>query len=281
MSEFNNEISKVPSPLVSVIIPYYRHLEFIGETITSVYNQNYCNFELIVVDDGSNDGSECMLRALQEQFGFQLFVKENGGVSSALNLGVKKSIGKYICLIGSDDVMETSRISKQVDLLESDSELSGCSSYVTRIDSRGFVINRVNPKPEGVVDFNYFFSTDFYFPGPAAMYRAKCLREVELFSEGLAIEDWDMYLKLTRSGKKMFLSSEFLTRYRVHNNTSANNFKMFSGIVDVLLINKEYSKLNFYKIITFQLFRYIYRTIKDKKLKDIPKLIKVYISNVF
>lgn len=264
-------------PLVSVVIPYYKHYEYIELTVESVFNQLYKNIELIIVDDGSNDGDRDVLEELKHKYPFKLFRKDNGGISSALNFAIRESRGEYISIIGSDDIMMNNRVQEQVEILNNNADLSGCSSYVERIDKQGLFLNNKNPQPRGILGFNYFYSNKFYFPAPAAMYRVSALEDVGCFSEAVAIEDWDLLLKLTSKGHKLMLDDKILTKYRIHASTSSNYLKMYKGVLEVANKYKSTSSSRYYSIKYYQCFRYLYKSLKVNELKMAYEIIKLLI----
>lgn len=111
------KILTVPSPLVSVIIPVYNGGDYLAEAINSVLSQSYPNIEIIVVNDGSDD--EDLTEKVALSFGKRIryFSKKNGGVSSALNFGLKKMKGDFFSWLSHDDVYRENKIFKQVKYL--------------------------------------------------------------------------------------------------------------------------------------------------------------------
>lgn len=107
-------------PLVSVIIPVYNKVAFLGETLKSVLNQTYQNIEVIIVDDGSTDGSTLILDEFERRSGsnVKVFKQDNGGACHARNLGIKESTGMYIQFLDADDVLDVNKIANQVSILE-------------------------------------------------------------------------------------------------------------------------------------------------------------------
>ncbi|MFK3977011.1 glycosyltransferase family 2 protein [Shewanella vesiculosa] len=263
--------------LVSVVIPYYKHFKYIEHTIESVFSQTYKNIELIVVDDGSNDGENDILQTLNKRFPFKLYRKDNGGVSSALNYGIKRSKGEFIAIIGSDDIMLPERIAKQVSVLLAKKNLYGCGTYVERIDERGRFINRINPRLPASLDFDYFYSNKFYFPAPAAMYRYTALKSVDFFSENEVIEDWDLCLKLTASGGELILIDSVTTQYRLHLSTSNNYLKMYKGVINVAKKYSYKSKIKYYNIFWYQLAKYVFKSIKAGQYKTAFTILSVMV----
>ena len=110
------ELKDMPAnPLVSVLMVNYNYQEFIGEAIESVLNQTYRNWELIIIDDGSNDNSvDVICRYGNYDKRINLIKKENGGIVSALNVGYKKCNGDIICFLDSDDYFEITKNEKVV-----------------------------------------------------------------------------------------------------------------------------------------------------------------------
>jgi alpha-1,3-rhamnosyltransferase len=100
----NNLDRKTNLPLVSVVIPSYNHARYVGQAIESVLSQTYPNIELIVVDDGSKDGSREVIRELANRHGFKTLLNEvNRGQSHAFNSAIELARGEFISLLPSDD----------------------------------------------------------------------------------------------------------------------------------------------------------------------------------
>ena len=91
-------------PCVSVIVPTFNRADFLKEALESVFAQSYEDFELIVVDDGSNDNTQTVVRSLGNEINY--IYQENKGVSAARNLGLKRAGGNLIALLDSDDLWE-------------------------------------------------------------------------------------------------------------------------------------------------------------------------------
>ena len=121
-----NNIIKEKTIMVSVIVPIYNVEEYLEECLESIRNQTYTNIEVILVNDGSTDGSiEICERFFQQDNRFKLVTQENQGLSAARNRGVKESIGEYIMFVDSDDVINKdvlevllSYMKKDVDIVE-------------------------------------------------------------------------------------------------------------------------------------------------------------------
>lgn len=122
-------------PKVSVIIPSYNRGNFIEETINSVLNQTFNNFEILVVDDGSTDNTKEIVSKIKDER-LKYIYKENGGVSSARNLGMTKAAGKFICFLDSDDLWPENFLEIMTTKLEN-SEYGAACCMRTRLFDNG------------------------------------------------------------------------------------------------------------------------------------------------
>ena len=126
------------SPLVSVAILTYQHACFIAEALESVLNQDYENIEIIVADDGSTDGTQNILTEYYEKFPSLIHLvlsESNRGISVNSNAALAKCTGKYVAWLGGDDVMFSSRISKQIEALEKNAHWAFAYSYLVVLDN--------------------------------------------------------------------------------------------------------------------------------------------------
>ena len=95
------------SDMISIIIPAYNAADYLAQTIESVLNQTYSDFELILIDDGSTDRTREIIKDYQcKDARIKYFYKENGGVSSARNLGLQKATGDFVSFLDSDDLWD-------------------------------------------------------------------------------------------------------------------------------------------------------------------------------
>lgn len=102
-------------PLISVIIPMYNSKDYIEETLQSVLDQTYRNFEIIVIDDGSTDGSGDIVKKMQDKHKNIYYIYQcNSGVSTARNVGLKFAKGEYIAFLDSDDLWLREKLEKQI-----------------------------------------------------------------------------------------------------------------------------------------------------------------------
>lgn len=109
------------NPLITVVVPVYNRENLVGKTIDSILSQNYANFQLYLIDDGSKDSSLEVCREYEKKDSrIKVFAKENGGVSTARNLGIENAQGEYICFVDSDDTVEKEYLSSFVTEINKD-----------------------------------------------------------------------------------------------------------------------------------------------------------------
>lgn len=123
------------TPLVSVIIPAYNAVRFVTEAIDSVLTQTFQDFEILVVDDGSTDGT---MKVLTEKYGDKICYlrKENGGVSRARNYAIERAQGKYVALLDADDLWMPEKLEKQVALLEANQDIGLVYTGAIKVDEK-------------------------------------------------------------------------------------------------------------------------------------------------
>jgi glycosyltransferase involved in cell wall biosynthesis len=187
---------KEKSPLVSVIIPTYNRGWSLQEAIDSVLAQDFSDFELIIVDDGSTDNTLDIIRSYPDEI---IFLRQaNKGVSAARNLGITSSNGRLIAFLDSDDLWLPEKLSIQADFFHSHPDAFICQSEEIWI--RNGV--RINPqkrhkKPSGMI---FEPSLDLCLVSPSAvMVRRGLFENVGTFDERLpACEDYDLWLRVSR-----------------------------------------------------------------------------------
>ncbi len=122
-------------PLVSVIIPAYNAAECIAGALDSVLAQTLCEFEILVVDDGSNDGTATVLASFGDRL--QLLTQPNSGPAAARNKGLQHARGEFVAFLDADDRWLPTKLERQVALLRSRPEIGFCSTATAVVDAAG------------------------------------------------------------------------------------------------------------------------------------------------
>lgn len=221
-------------PLVSVIIASYNHAPYIEASIASVLAQTYQNIELLVIDDGSTDGSVKLIEAMQAQHGFDFRVQANIGLSRTLNEAIARCNGELVAPFGSDDVMLPERIATQVRYLKDKPEIGICAGGIRIIDASGQETGNERCPPWRRLKFeDVFLGTKPGAPAPTLLFRREALERVGLFDPDVRLEDLMIELKITRAGYVIDVLNEVLSLYRVHGSNTYKNYRfMVNNVLD-------------------------------------------------
>ena len=215
-------------PTVSVIIPTYNRAHLIERAIKSVLNQTYQDFELIIIDDGSTDNTNEVLKKYIESDNRIQYIRHkiNKGGSAARNTGIKNSVGKYIAFLDSDDEWLPEKLMEQLNVFKDESyEIGAVYSGFQYIDIKGNHKGRQHiPKSEGYI-YDDLLTKNCVGSASTILIKKECLDQVELFDETLpSCQDWDMWIKIAKYYKFAFVKAP-LVKYYIHYNQISNNFK--------------------------------------------------------
>jgi glycosyltransferase involved in cell wall biosynthesis len=201
-------------PLVSVVIPHRNGIQYLDESLASVAAQDYANFEIVLVDDGSD--TPIPDRLLQGVPRLTLIaLPERRGVAGALNAGIRACCGSYIARHDADDIMLPQRLRLQVKRLE-DSSLPRVDVLAGQLET--FPTKRWYAYPTSVRGFQ----AGLLFGNPIAHPTVMLRREVCINNpysertEDTGLEDLELWIRLARQGYKFGCLSEVLTHYRLH-----------------------------------------------------------------
>lgn len=204
--------SEKESSLISVIITCYNHGQYLARAIESVLKQNYQNFEIIVVDDGSTDNTA----QISENYTDVKYVyQSNQGLSAARNTGIDHSSGVYISFLDADDWFLPGALSANLTYLMQNPELAFVSGGYVRINEQ----NEITNKTTHVVDKDHYChllrAGNFIVMHAAVLYRRRVFDEFRFDVSLKACEDYDIYLKI--AGKYPILHhTKFIAAYRTH-----------------------------------------------------------------
>jgi glycosyltransferase involved in cell wall biosynthesis len=232
----NNE----KEPLVSIIIPVYNGGNFLKFAIDSVLSQTYKNIELLVVNDGSKDFGETEKICLNYKK-LKYFCKENGGVASALNVGLRNSKGDFINWLSHDDVIHPYKIELQIaQIMEQQNPNCILFSAWNFIDENGNQIGQVSP--EELERYSHRFNSLFplfqsLIHGCSLLIPKKSLEFSGYFDESLkTTQDYDMWFKLFQNHKLIY-NNKCLVSARIHPDQGSHNNAVFISEGNRLWIN--------------------------------------------
>lgn len=218
-------------PLVSIIIPAYNAESFIQETLFSIVQQTYQKIEIIVVDDGSKDNTNNLIKSFAlSDSRITVMSQSNSGVSAARNLGIEKSKGEFIAFIDADDIYSPCAIEKLTStMLQADDSVGVVYGWTARIDEKTSLTGKfTTPQSSGNI-YQEILRNDFV--ASATLVRKKCIDRVGNFncSMRFGCEDWDFYLRLSEHYLYKAIP-EFIYGYReVYDSTTYNCSKMEHG----------------------------------------------------
>ena len=252
---------------ISVVIPTLNRINTLQRALDSVINQTYKPAEIIVVDNGSNDGT---LKFLREQYPKITILTENKiGVSSARNKGIKKSINQWIALLDSDDAWHPRKLEIQTSMLD-----SALKEYnLIHTDEVWFRNNKhINQmkkhKKQGGYIFERCLSLCCISPS-SVLFKKNILDKVGLFDESLPVcEDYDMWLKICSSEEVLFAQDKLTYKYGGHKDQ----------------LSKSYWGMDRFRIKSIEnIIRNFDLTNKQKKQakKELIKKLKIIINGAF
>lgn len=201
----------ISQPLVTLVTPTYNQARYLQATLDSVLRQSYPNIEYIVINDGSTDHTESVLRCYDGRLKWSS--QSNQGQAATLNAGWEAAQGKYIGYLSSDDLLLPDAIARLVAVLEGDSETVCVYPDCDLIDEQGVVVKR---RLCQAFDLDELIVRQECHIGPGALFRAAAYRRVGGWKTYLRLApDREFWMRLAGEGHIRFLP-ESLAGYRLH-----------------------------------------------------------------
>lgn len=239
-------MTKKNTPIVSVILPTYNRASLLPRAIQSVLNQTYKNFELIIIDDHSNDNTDKVVKEFKDNRVRYIRHKENKGAAAARNTGIRLAKGKYIAFQDSDDEWLPKKLERQIIIFENLSPKYGVvysgywriskeqKTYLPSID-----IN----KKEGNIHKS-LLNTSFV-PMVTVICRKGYFKKAGLFDEKLPrLQDWELCLRISKRYKFKFIDEPLVVVYHQSTNSISNNIDALIEAYELILEKhkKDYKK---------------------------------------
>ena len=199
---------------ISVVIPSYNRKDFLKRSIDSAINQTKKPLEIIVVDDGSTDGTETMIKS---DYDFVKFIKQkNKGVSAARNIGIKVSIGEWICFLDSDDEWKKDKLEKQINAMKSNPGYKFFHSNEIWIKNGLRINQKKKHKKYGGDIFDKCLDMCRISPS-SVMIDKTVFDEVGNFNEDLVVcEDYELWLRICDKYRVFFIDEPLIIKYGGH-----------------------------------------------------------------
>ncbi len=257
--------------MFSIIVPIYKVESYIKECIETVVNQNYDNYELILVDDGSPDNSGRICDEYKKKYSNIVVIhKENGGISDARNAGIKAAKGKYIMFLDGDDTLNAGVLQKIANILDEEEVdiLSGnYNIYGSESNQNDYILKRIDVLNDYLIYLNEI---------PWAVWRNVFNRRVidenniEFAKELICAEDCDFFLDFFDKATNKKYTNINIINYRTNRDGSITNSISYNAIIGQL---KVFSRL-FYKYYN-QENKEIYEMFAKKYLNTITTIYHV------
>ncbi|MCW5936556.1 MAG: glycosyltransferase [Fimbriimonadaceae bacterium] len=215
-------------PRVSVLVTCYNHIRYVGECLDSIYAQDYTDFEVIALDDGSQDGTREFLQS-DTRPKTLVFNETNLGTYGTLNAGLERATGEFIAIMNDDDRWGPEKLRKQVALMDAHAKVGLVHTNGRFIDGAGKVtegspLGFEFPRTEtGDVLLALAYANKII--ASAALVRRQCFEELGGFNTAyFGSGDWEMWIRISEKYEVGYID-EFLTDYRVHGENASHKLE--------------------------------------------------------
>lgn len=278
---------------IDVVIPVHNGEHFIVQAIKSVERQIYRPDKIIIIDDGSTDRTESLIKSHQAIIPIQYIKKVNGGLSSARNEGIKLATSEYIAFLDADDEWYPDKLEKQIDKFKTSSfsNIGVIYCQYNIINEDGVIANKhfilkADPDIRGNIFKKLLLVNMITGSGSGVLIKRKCFESVGLFDENLrACEDWDMWLRIAQKYEFDYVDKVLVKIRRHYSNMQNDNLRMFSNTV---LFYKKWMEIlpsadipeGWYKNIVMKSLRRLPETDFMRLLMNLPRNLKKEITSV-
>jgi len=210
-------------PKLSICIPTYNRKAYLKETLESVFSQTYKDYEVVVVDDGSSDGTEEMIKT--SGYNIRYHWQENGGDAAARNRLIELADGEYITFLDSDDLLMPDAVDRMIAVMESANGQAIVYGPYLRIDEQGKVFGRCKRRLYSGEVTRYLFQNIFVH-SCGSMFPKAAVEEAGGFDESLVVcADYDLWLRLSLQHRFIALKEPTFKRRRHTGNLSSASSK--------------------------------------------------------
>jgi len=229
---------------VSVIIPVYNRKALLKRAVTSVLNQSYKYFEIIIVDDSSKENLDDVIKDFNDERLKLLMNKKNMGVSYSRNFGIKESSYDLIAFLDSDDKWLKNKLKMQIDFLNNNMEINVVHTEEIWIRN-GLRVNQKKKHKKTGGDI-FIPSLDLCLMSPSSIMMKKCIFEkYGYFDESLPVcEDYDMWLRITSNEEVGFIDEPMIIKYGGHKDQLSRKYEAMDKYRVISMMKLLKSKLN-------------------------------------
>lgn len=244
-----------PPPKVSVIMPVFNQAKYLESAIQSILDQTYSNFELLILDDGSNDKSREIIKSFKDKRIKFYSHKQNMGLSKSLNFLINKARGNYIARMDGDDISMPNRLKIQLEFLDRNKKVAIVGSWAKIINDNGQIIGEIK-KPSQHFDIRKTILSDNPFIHSSVMFRKEIILALGAYDQRLIYsQDYDLWLRLVIKYKSVNLA-KYLLSFRWNPNFKKQQQQHRAALSIRLKSIKEgkFSGLEIYKLLIPILF---------------------------
>jgi glycosyltransferase involved in cell wall biosynthesis len=239
----------MPDPLISICIPAYKAEGFIGETLAGIRAQTFANWEVIIVEDGTHDGTEEIVKAFAQTITQPVVFlrhEQNQGLPATRNTAIGRARGEWIALVDSDDIWTPEHLASAVSRArETGADLVHTGVIMFDSDSGRDLETRA-PSAEAITAFPRSLFTGEYIiqPSSVVLRRELCQRVGGFDPNCRYVEDREFWLRLVRAGAKIAHDPALTCRYRQHASAMTKNAAaMAEGVANVFERNADWDAM--------------------------------------
>jgi glycosyltransferase involved in cell wall biosynthesis len=228
-------------PEISVVMPVYNAEKYLNESIDSVLNQTYSNFELIILNDKSTDSSKEIIESYLAKDSRIVFIDKetNVGPANLRNEGFNLSRGTYIALLDADDIAKPTRFEKQITILKNNPEIGVCGTWFITFGDKEK--SKVLQHPEKHNQIKVNFLIDCTIGNSTAFFRKNILGDIRYDKEYVPVEDYHLWSRLIVK-THFYIIQESLVDYRIHDSnisqTKIDNVKRSNRRIKIGLLKQ-------------------------------------------
>ncbi|MGK0576863.1 glycosyltransferase family 2 protein [Macrococcus capreoli] len=242
-------------------MPLHNNEKYISQSIESVLNQTFKDFELIIINDMSTDNSINIVKKYLVDERIKLIqLKKNSGVAIARNEGLKKAKGNYIAFLDSDDIWVNSKLEKQIKFMK-ENNISFCNTYYGKIDKNG---NELNQVLKSKYKSSYNDVLKHNMGNSTVIYNRKILGDF-VIPNIKKRNDYALWLKVIKKSKYVYTLNEVLAFHRIGDKTLSSNKKsLIKYQLEVYRDLEKLSILKSYYLLIYWILKILIRKVKFK-----------------
>jgi glycosyltransferase involved in cell wall biosynthesis len=279
-------------PEVSIIMPCYNAGNYLAMSIESIINQSFCDFELILINDGSTDDTDIIISSFTDKRIKYINNPGNLGLINSLNIGINVARGMFIARMDADDIAHSTRIETQIKFLKENPSYSIVGSYANIINSIGQIKCRklTVPIEDKEIKTALFFQNSFIHP--SILVKSEVIKRIKYSLNYEVAEDYFLWVKILENNKGYNLPIVLLD-YRIHNTNTSSKYrsiqnesvlKIYTYLFDKLFVSFNPDFINAHFKLCIQnnavLFNFEDYALVEKYTINLCKQIKAYRNEI-